>query len=213
MFTGIVEETGIVKSIRQGSKSSVLTISANRVVKDLKIGDSINTNGVCLTVTTFTGDSFTADLMHETIRRTNLFKLKPGDPVNLERALLLSKPLGGHLVNGHVDGVGTINRIWEEDNSIWIRIQAHSNMLKYIVEKGCVAIDGISLTVVKVDDSTFEVSLIPHTQQITTLVGRKPGDSVNIECDILAKYTEKLLKSESPESKITLDFLAKNDFL
>jgi len=213
MFTGIIEEKGIVKSIRQGSKSSVLTISANRVSEDLHLGDSINTNGVCLTVSAFTGDSFTADIMPETMRRTTLAKLKTGDPVNLERALLLSDRLGGHLVSGHIDGVGTIKRMWEEDNSTWLSIQATPAILRYIVEKGSVAIDGISLTVVKANNTNFEVSIIPHTRQMTTLVERKTGDLVNIECDIMAKYTEKLLKPENPESKITLDFLAKNDFL
>jgi len=213
MFTGIIEEKGVVKSLLKGSKSARLSISAQRIMEDIRIGDSINTNGVCLTVAAFTADTFTADIMPETIRKTNLNKLKTGDPVNLERALLLNDRLGGHLVNGHIDGIGTVKRIWEEDNSTWLSIQTDPSILRYIVEKGSVALDGISLTVVKVDAINFEVSIIPHTRQTTTLTGKKLGDWVNIECDILAKYTEKLLKPEDQESKITLDFLAKNNFL
>ncbi len=213
MFTGIIEEKGIVKSILKGSRSARLTVTASRVMKHIRVGDSINTNGVCLTVTGFTTDTFTVDVMPETMRRTNLGQLSTGDPVNLERALMLNDRLGGHLVSGHIDGTGTVKRIREEENSTWLSIQADQSILRYVVERGSVALDGVSLTVVKVDDFTFEVSIIPHTQQITTLTMKKTGDTVNIECDIIAKYAEKLLKSGNQESKITLEFLARNDFL
>jgi len=213
MFTGIIEEKGIVKSVLKGSKSARLTVTARRVMKNIRMGDSINTNGVCLTVTDFTADTFTVDVMPETIRKTNLGQLSTGDPVNLERALLLSDRLGGHLVSGHIDGIGTVKRIREEENAAWLSIQADPSILRYIVERGSVALDGISLTVVKADAFTFEVSIIPHTQKITTLAMRRTGDTVNIECDIIAKYAEKLLKPGNQESKITLEFLARNDFL
>jgi riboflavin synthase len=213
MFTGIIEEKGIVKSVLKGSKSARLTVTARRVMKNIRMGDSINTNGVCLTVTDFTADTFTVDVMPETIRKTNLGQLSTGDPVNLERALLLSDRLGGHLVSGHIDGIGTVKRIWEEENSTWLSIQAGPSILRYVVERGSVALDGVSLTVVKVDAFTFEVSIITHTQQITTLTMKRTGDPVNIECDIIAKYAEKLLKPGNQESKITLEFLARNDFL
>jgi riboflavin synthase len=213
MFTGIIEETGSVKSVRHGSRSSVMTIRAGHVLDGLKVGESINTNGVCLTVTKFDGGSFTADVMPETISRSTLKDLKSGDPVNLERALQLSSRLGGHLVSGHVDGVGTIRMIREDDNAVWITIGAPEAMLRYIVGKGSVAIDGISLTVVKADENSFEVSIIPHTLKMTSLNSKKRGSPVNIECDLIAKYTEKLLGTGKPGSKITKEFLEDNDFL
>ncbi len=213
MFTGIIEETGIIRAVQHGARSSQVTVGAQKILKDVKIGDSICTNGVCLTVTTFGSDWFTLDVMPETLRRTNFATLKPGSPVNLERALRLSDRLGGHLVNGHIDGTGKISRKWEEDNAVWYTVTADEPVLRYIVEKGSVALDGISLTVTSVDARSFSVSVIPHTQQVTTLTEKKAGDLLNIECDIMAKYIEKLSSPGGHGSKIDMDFLAKNNFL
>jgi len=213
MFTGIIEETGIIESIRHGTKSANLKIRASRVLEDIKTGDSMNTDGVCLTVTGFDSHSFTLDVMPETLRVTTLNGLKPGSRVNLERALQLGSRLGGHLVSGHVDGTGRIRSRWEEDNASWYRIAATADILKYIVEKGSVAVDGISLTVVRVDDQTFDVSVIPHTRDVTAILDKRTGDPVNIECDLLAKYAGKLLNPGNRPTGIDLDFLAKNDFL
>jgi riboflavin synthase len=213
MFTGIIEETGKIKAVQHGAKSSRITIVAAKVLEDLKIGDSINTNGVCLTVAAIGIDSFLADVMPETIRRTNFKTLSTGDVVNLERALRLSDRLGGHLVSGHIDGTGKIGRRWEEDNSIWFNILTDPAILRYIVEKGSVTLDGISLTVTTVDVRSFGVSIIPHTQDVTTIRQKIAGDLLNIECDIIAKYVEKLSSPGSSRSKIDMDFLAKNNFL
>lgn len=213
MFTGIIEETGTIKAIRHGSGSSQLTIGAKMVLSDIKIGDSINTNGVCLTVISFGHDYFVVDVMPETLRRTSFSALNSGSPVNLERALRLSDRLGGHLVSGHIDGTGKIIRRWDEDNAVWFNISADPSILRYIVEKGSVALDGISLTVATVDSRTFSVSVIPHTSEVTTILGKKSGDLLNIECDIIAKYIEKLNAPGDKGSKIDLEFLAKNNFL
>jgi len=211
MFTGIIEEKGVVKSIKTEGKSSRMIISAFKVLEDLKTGDSINTDGVCLTVTEFSPTSFTVDVMPETMLRSTFGKLKPGSHVNLERALLLSDRLGGHLVNGHIDGTGIISRIRKDENAVWLSITAENPILRYIVEKGSVAIDGISLTVVNVDRHSFEVSVIPHTQAETTILTKKTGNAVNIECDIIGKYVEKL---GSPGKEIIdIDFLAQNGFI
>ncbi len=213
MFTGIIEETGVIKAIKHGSKSSQITVQSKLVVEDVKVGDSICTNGVCLTVTAFGPDYFMVDVMPETIRQTNFNTLKPGSPVNLERALRLTDRLGGHIVSGHIDGTGKIIRRWEEDNAVWFKISASVSILRYIVDKGSVALDGISLTVTTTDANSFNVSIIPHTQGITTLENKKTGDILNIECDIIAKYIEKLQQINIPGKKIDMDFLAKNDFL
>jgi riboflavin synthase len=153
------------------------------------------------------------DVMPETIRKTSLSLLKPGSFVNLERALRLMDRLGGHLVSGHIDGTGKITRRWQEDNAIWLQVSADEAILKYIVDKGSVALDGISLTVTSVNSRTFNVSIIPHTQDQTTLIDRKTGDLLNIECDIIAKYIEKLYKPGSAGQKLDMDFLSKHDFL
>jgi riboflavin synthase len=213
MFTGIVEEKGKVRSIRNGARSSQLTIGASHVVEDLKIGDSICTNGVCLTVTAFGKDFFEVDVMPETIRKTNLHLLKNGSEVNLERALRLSDRLGGHLVNGHVDGTGKIIRRWEEDNAVWFQVAAGPDILRYVVDKGSVTLDGISLTVTVADSQSITVSTIPHTRDVTTLQDKKAGDILNIECDVIAKYVEKLQKQPVRDHPIDVDYLARNGFL
>lgn len=217
MFTGIVEEIGKVQSIRRGEKSSTLTISASFVLETTLIGDSICTNGVCLTVTKINNNSFEADVMAETLRRSNLGVLKIGSHVNLERALTLDKRLGGHLVSGHIDGVGEIISREKEDNAVWITIKASPDILKFIIEKGSIAIDGISLTVAYVDEYVFKVSIIPHTGTNTTLLDKLQGETVNLECDQLGKYVEKLLGLQKQENvvnnRINEDFLKINGFI
>ena len=193
MFTGIIEEKGTIKQIVKSEKSSVITIKADKVLKGTNIGDSIAVNGICLTVTNIDNDCFSADVMAETMRRTNLGNQSVGSKVNLERALTPITRMGGHIVSGHIDGTGKITNYLNEENAIWITIEAKNEILKYIVEKGSIAIDGISLTVAYVDDNCFKVSIIPHTSQETTLTNKNIGDTVNLECDVIAKYVEKML--------------------
>ena len=216
MFTGIIEETGKVINIKKLSESCRIQIAASKVLENTVIGDSIAVNGVCLTVTDMTKSSFSADVMAETVRRTALAELKSESRVNLERAMSAEGRFGGHIVSGHIDGTGVIENFKNEDNAIWITISADSSILKYIVEKGSVAIDGVSLTVAEVTDKFFRVSLIPHTQSETTLIYKKTGNKVNLECDIIGKYVEKLLfYRDMPTQKknITMDFLYENGFV
>ena len=193
MFTGIVEEKGTVGHISLAGISGSIAIKARKVLEGTRIGDSIAVNGVCLTVVSLRPDGFTADVMAETIRRTSLGSCQPGDPVNLERAMAADGRFGGHIVAGHIDGVGTIRSAVPEGNAVWITIDAPPQILRYIVEKGSIAIDGISLTVAYVDESVFKVSVIPHTAAETTLLSKKAGDIVNLENDIVGKYIEKLM--------------------
>ncbi|WP_195946079.1 riboflavin synthase [Paraclostridium bifermentans] len=217
MFTGIVEEIGTIKQIKNGLKSSKLIISCNKVLEKTEIGDSICTNGVCLTVTNINKETFEADVMAETIRKSNLNTLKIGSKVNLERALSLSTRLGGHLVSGHIDGIGYIKDLKKEDTAIWITIKTSADILRYIIYKGSITIDGISLTIAYVDDYVFKVSIIPHTLQQTILSSKNIGDSVNLECDMIGKYVEKLLGITSPDKKqannINETFLKENGFI
>lgn len=215
MFTGIVEEIGKVQNIKKNVKSFVLTIEGNKIFEDINIGDSISVNGVCLTVTTFTNNAFTADVMYETMSRSSLGQLKNGSHVNLERAMTAKGRFGGHIVSGHIDGTGKIIKIEKDDNAIWYTIAVKDNLMKYIVEKGSIAIDGISLTIAKVTVDNFSVSIIPHTVQETILSHRSVGDIVNIENDVIGKYVEKLItfeKNKKVESNITMDFLIKSGF-
>ncbi|MCR5213939.1 MAG: riboflavin synthase [Eubacterium sp.] len=193
MFTGIIEEIGIIKAIANGAKSAVLTIEASKILGDVKIGDSIAVNGVCLTATTVSSSKFTADVMAETLRRSSLGNLKVGSKVNLERAMAADGRFGGHIVSGHIDGTGKIIDMTREDNAVWVTIGASPKIIGLIVEKGSIAIDGISLTVAYVDDKVFKVSIIPHTASETTLLSKKKGDLVNLENDIVGKYVERLL--------------------
>lgn len=209
MFTGIVEEVGQIKSIGGGK----IVVNAKKILEDVKLGDSIAVNGICLTVTAFGTDYFTADIMPETIRRTSLNALREKSLINLERALTLSSRLGGHIVSGHIDGVGEIISFREEKNAILVKIKTEKKILKYIVEKGSVALDGISLTVASVTVNDFTVSLIPHTMEITNLKEKKSHDLINIENDILGKYVEKMLNETKTNGKITKDFLLSNGFL
>jgi riboflavin synthase len=213
MFTGIIEEIGKVKAVRPGTHSSQITLSAAKVLADIRKGDSINTNGACLTVVAFDSSSFTVDVMPESMRKTNLGELRIGSRVNLERALKLSDRLGGHLVSGHIDGAGKISSRRKEGNAEWFRITAGPEILKYLAEKGSVALDGISLTVVESGDTFFTVSVIPHTRNETILTSKMAGDTVNIECDMIAKYLEKLTGNERETGRISLDFLADKGFI
>ena len=193
MFTGIVEELGTVKKIKKGANSAVFTIRAEKILDDLKTGDSVAVNGICLTVTACLEDGFTADVMHETLNRSALIQLSLGQHVNLERAMPANGRFGGHIVSGHIDGTGTISDIRKDDNAVWYRINADDSILRYVVEKGSITIDGISLTVATVTDKYFEVSVIPHTREVTILGDKRLSDVVNLETDIIAKYVEKLL--------------------
>lgn len=215
MFTGIVEEVGNVREIRKGQTSSFIEIQAKTVISDVHLGDSIAVNGVCLTVTEFSADSFRADVMNETLNRSSLGSLRSGSHVNLERAMPANGRFGGHIVSGHIDGTGVITDIRRDGISVWYTIGTTAAVMRYIVEKGSVAIDGISLTVAKVTDSSFSVSIIPHTAEQTVLSYKKTGDTVNLENDIIGKYVEKLMNPQnSPKEPngITMEFLAKNGF-
>ena len=219
MFTGIIEELGTVERVTRGRVSAVIAIRAEAILSDLKIGDSVAVNGVCLTATSLTGHGFTADVMHETLDRSALAGLGPGSPVNLERAMAANGRFGGHIVAGHVDGVGTIAAIEQDDNAIWFTITAPEQVLRYVVEKGSITIDGISLTVAAVDGEGFSVSTIPHTVAQTNLSQRRRGDPVNLETDVVGKYIEKLLRPEETkphtpanESTLTKEMLLRCGF-
>ena len=215
MFTGIVEEVGTVRSVQRGSTSSVIEIQAHTVLEGTKRGDSIAVNGVCLTVTELGRDSFRADVMNETLSRSSLGSLRSGSPVDLERAMAAGGRFGGHIVSGHIDGTGTITDIKKDGIAQWYTVSAPPGIMRYIVEKGSIAIDGISLTVARVTEGTFSVSIIPHTAAQTVLSHKKAGDTVNLENDIIGKYVEKLMKPAEEETSsggITMDFLAKNGF-
>ena len=216
MFTGIIEELGTVERVTRGRVSAVIAIRAEHILSDLKIGDSVAVNGVCLTATGLTGHGFTADVMHETLDRSALAGLGPGSPVNLERAMAANGRFGGHIVAGHVDGVGTIAAIEQDDNAIWFTITAPAQVLRYVVEKGSIAIDGISLTVARVEPDRFAVSVIPHTAAVTLLGRCRTGDRVNLESDLVGKYVERLLRpapeEKGQESKLTMEFLSQHGF-
>lgn len=217
MFTGIIEEIGVIRSVKTGSRSATLEIGASKVITATLTGDSIAVNGVCLTVTTIGPASFTVDAMPETLRRTNLGELHPGNPVNLERALRLGDRFGGHIVSGHIDGTGEILSVKEDENAILISIKTGASLLRYIIDQGSIAVDGISLTVVNVEDNRFYVSVIPFTRKETILCAKTPGSRVNLECDAVAKYIERfsgLGKQPADESgkDISVDFLKENGY-
>lgn len=216
MFTGIVEELGIIKAVRRGADSAQLIIEAVKVIEGSRVGDSIMVNGVCLTSVYFGERNFTADVMAETLDKSNLGILKTGDRVNLERALRLGDRMGGHIVSGHIDGVGTIARREKHDIATLITIKAPEAVMRYIIKKGSVAIDGISLTVVDFAPDALQVSLIPHTAHETTLGSKKTGDSVNLEGDIIGKYIERMMNfraSKDSDSRLSMSFLAEHGFL
>lgn len=216
MFTGIIEETGIVRHLSLHGNSGSIQIGAALVLAGTKPGDSIAVNGVCLTVTAMDAKGFAADVMAETLRRSNLGQLKTGDPVNLERAMPAEGRFGGHIVSGHIDGTGTIAAMENEGNATWVYIHTSPEILALIVEKGSVAIDGISLTVAKVEDDEFAVSIIPHTSSHTALLKKRAGDVVNLENDIVGKYVQRLMTPKAGagphKSRITEEFLRENGF-
>jgi len=212
MFTGIIEELGGVKALRRDAGAARLTISASAVLDGTIVGDSICVNGVCLTVIDLNKNVFSADIAVETLKVTNLGELRIGDKVNLERALRLSARIGGHLVSGHIDSIGHIRGKREEGNGWRISIDAPESILRYIIKKGSIAIDGISLTVADVDKTGFSIAMIPHTGKLTTLGFKSAGATVNLEVDIIGKYVERLLSGRL-ESGVSLDLLKRNEFI
>lgn len=218
MFTGIVEEAGTIKKLMFSGNSGQIAVRAKKVLEGTQIGDSIAVNGICLTVTSLQADGFTADVMAETVRRSSLAECRAGDEVNLERAMAANGRFGGHIVSGHIDGTGVITSYRREENAVWVTIETAPEILRLIVEKGSICIDGISLTVAKVGDTEFQVSVIPHTGEETTLLKKKPGSRVNLENDIVGKYIQKLMglepgsKGNSQSSGITMEFLEEYGF-
>ncbi len=208
MFTGIVEEVGTVRALSARS----LTIRARTVLEGLRLGDSISVNGVCLTVTAIEEEAFVVGLMPETLRRSNLGRLRAGEAVNLERALPADGRLGGHFVQGHVDATGALLAVWDEGPARWLRISAPPEVARYLVPKGFIAVDGVSLTVVDCDEGSFTVSLVGYTQEHVTLSRRRPGYLVNLEADVLGKYVERLVSGRTGGGRITPEFLAANGF-
>ena len=207
MFTGIIEEIGVIRGVKPAS----LVIGARKLIEGTRPGDSMAVNGICLTVTSIGDDNFSLDVMPETARRTNVGKLHYGDTVNVERAILAGGRFGGHFVQGHVDDVGRILSVSHDEGAIITRISAPAELMRYIVVKGFIAVDGVSLTVIECDDFSFSVSLVAYTRQHTTLGGKKPGDIVNLEVDIIAKYVERL--GQRDNQGVMLNFLEEHDFL
>lgn len=213
MFTGIIEEVGTVKEVQHAGNNSFIKVKAEKILEDVHIGDSIAVNGVCLTVTSYDNGIFRADVMNETLSRSSLGSLKNGSPVNLERAMSANGRFGGHIVSGHIDGTGIISAIKNDGIAIWYTINTVPEIMHYIIEKGSIAIDGISLTVAKVSKNNFSVSIIPHTAQQTILSYKKVGDIVNLENDIVGKYIEKFTRPEKNKNNISMNFLSENGFI
>jgi len=220
MFTGIIEEIGKITAVVKGQRSSQLWVQGELVIDDLKLGDSVAVNGVCLTVSQLHGNKWMADVMSETLNRSNLGDLKGGSAVNLERAMPANGRFGGHMVAGHIDGTGHIVQITKDDNAVIFEIKAPPKILRYIIEKGSIAIDGISLTVIGMTVDCFKVSIIPHTVKQTILGIKKSGDLVNLENDLVGKYIESLLlnppsktdRNQKKSSGLTIDFLTEAGF-
>lgn len=222
MFTGIIEEMGRIKEVKKTAQQYEVTIAAKKILTDVQLGDSISVNGICLTVTSFTPSTFQVDVMPETIKASNLAQLSVGSPVNLERAMAANGRFGGHFVSGHIDMTGVIVERRSVANAIYFWIQTRGDMMKFIVPKGSITIDGISLTVVDTAEDRFSISIIPHTLAETVLNHRKIGDRVNVECDMLAKYMDRLLSARlgensgtnSPASSgLTIEHLVQNGFM
>ena len=212
MFTGIIEEQGQIRSVSLGGNSGKISVRAEKVLEGTKVGDSIAVNGVCLTVVLLQKDGFTADVMAETVRRSNLGHLRPGDKVNLERAMAAGGRFGGHIVSGHIDGTGTIVSLRKEENAVWVGIRAEPEIMRLVIEKGSICIDGISLTVAAVGTDNFQVSVIPHTGEETTLLKKQQGEMVNLENDIVGKYVERLMglreaENNHSQGSLTMDQL------
>ncbi|WNF37951.1 riboflavin synthase [Bacillaceae bacterium IKA-2] len=216
MFTGIIEEVGSIEQIKQTGNAIVMTIASKKILEDVKLGDSIAVNGVCLTVTSFDKGSFTVDVMPETVKATSLRKLSRGSNVNLERAMAAGGRFGGHFVSGHVDGVGEIIKKQKQDNAIYYEIEVSEVLRNYIIMKGSIAVDGTSLTVFGVTDTSFTISIIPHTISETIIGAKGQGDIVNIECDMVGKYIEQFIErrfeSKTQQSTLTTSFLEEHGY-
>jgi riboflavin synthase len=212
MFTGLIEEIGIVRSLTGGTVGR-LVVASSRVVGDVSVGDSVAVSGVCLTVTGVGDGELSFDAVPETLSRSTLKDARAGDKVNLEASLRAGKMIGGHFVQGHVDGVGTVESVRRLSDSAVIRVGAPRELLRYVVEKGSIAVDGISLTVASCDDAGFTVAVIPHTMDVTTLGLKKPGDRVNLETDIIGKYVEKFLAGRGESGGVTEDLLRESGFM
>lgn len=217
MFTGIIEEIGKVAKIKRTANSYVLTIEAEKILQDIHLGDSIAVNGVCLTVTSFSGKQFSVDVMPETVKATSLNNVQTGTKVNLERAMAAGGRFGGHFVSGHIDGTGIIKRKQAFENAVYYEIEADPELLRYVIFRGSVAVDGTSLTVFEVSDTSFTLSLIPHTLSETVIGFKGSGDIVNLECDMIGKYVSHFIKNLGNEpqknrSGITQSFLEENGF-
>lgn len=217
MFTGIVEEIGKVQAVKSSQDAIVMTINAKKILEDVHLGDSIAVNGVCLTVTSFTKDGFTVDVMPETVRSTSLQTLQRNNPVNLERAMAANGRFGGHFISGHVDGIGTIVRKERQSNAVYFEIEVPEDLLQYIIMKGSIAVDGTSLTVFGLTKNTFTISLIPHTLSESIIGEKGTGEIVNIECDMLGKYVSQFIQrsylaKNTRKTSITAQFLEENGF-
>ncbi|BCR04765.1 riboflavin synthase subunit alpha [Desulfuromonas versatilis] len=216
MFTGLIEDLGSIREMQRGADSVRLKVATRLPMEEIRMGESIAVNGICLTVVAFGGGTFSADVSPETLSRSNLGRISPGSRVNLERALRLSDRLGGHLVSGHIDAVAEIAERYQEGNAVRFRFAVPGEISRYVVEKGSIAVDGISLTVNSVTAESFTVAVIPHSLAMTTLQERVVGDLVNIETDLIGKYVERLLKGDSggqERKPLNLEFLAKHGFL
>lgn len=215
MFTGIVEESGTLMGVKRGTTWLVLTIGGSKVLEQVQLGDSIAVNGVCLTVTSFTSNQFTVDVMPETYEKTNLSSLSVGAKLNLERAMSAEGRFGGHFVSGHVDGTGILSSKTPMGNAVVYKFKTSEDLLYYMIPKGSITIDGISLTILDVESQFFSVSIIPHTLEMTTLKDRVIGDLINVECDMVGKYIEKFVRQPKPKpsSKVTHEFLTEHGFL
>ncbi|MGJ7909773.1 riboflavin synthase [Neobacillus sp. LXY-1] len=218
MFTGIIEEIGIVSNVQRTGEAIVLTIEAQKILEDVHLGDSIAVNGVCLTVTSFTGKQFTVDVMPESVRATSLNVIRRGSKVNLERAMAAGGRFGGHFVSGHIDGTGRIKSKKSYENAVYYEIETEPNILRYVILKGSIAVDGTSLTVFEVTETGFTLSLIPHTLSETVLGFKQTGDIVNLECDMISKYVEHYIQhfskrtSATKNGGITAQFLEDHGF-
>ncbi|RFU67917.1 riboflavin synthase [Peribacillus saganii] len=212
MFTGIIEDIGKIKAIRQGANSMVLTLSSGKITEDMRLGDSISVNGVCLTVTSFSGEDFTVDVMPETVKATSLRSLRVGSSVNLERAMSANGRFGGHFVTGHVDGTGTIVKKERKENAVYYVIDIGETLAKNCIPRGSIALDGTSLTIFGLEGNIATVSLIPLTHQETVLGMKQAGDIVNVETDMIGKYIFRSMEQTNKKQTLTMDFLAEHGY-
>lgn len=217
MFTGIIEGFGTIKSLSGSGEGKKMSIESDFELDDTRIGDSIAVNGACLTAVKLSGRIFEVDISPETMEKSTFKSAKPGDRVNLERALKVSGRLDGHIVSGHIDGIGIVSSVEERSNAIIITVSAPANIMKYVIEKGSVAVDGTSLTINSCGENFFSLAVIPHTKNLSTIGSKKVGSRVNLEADVVGKYIEKLITGKRPSSEkkagLSIDFLKDNGFL